>query len=58
MIANKNELDVEVDMIRGNINRMCLTQDNSELVKMFDYAKLRLQAIYDYNKERVINNVK
>ena len=55
MIANKNELDLEIDMLKGKINRMCVTKEDKELNKMFDFALLRLEAIYDYNKERVKN---
>jgi hypothetical protein len=53
VIRNRNELLNEIDMLRGNINRMCVTDNKQELDKMLRYAKLRLDEIYDYNHYRV-----
>lgn len=53
MIKNKEELLFEVDMLRGNINRMCITDDEKELEDMYKYAKIRLDGIYSYSKNRV-----
>jgi hypothetical protein len=49
MINNRKELSLEIDMLKGNINRMCLANDYEELEKMYTYAKIRLDAIYSYN---------
>ncbi|MBO4541636.1 MAG: hypothetical protein J5725_00490 [Bacteroidales bacterium] len=50
----QQELNNEVDMLEGNINRMCVTDDMKELCKMFEYARLRIERIYQYNKERLL----
>lgn len=45
-----NELDrisVEKDMIQGNINRMCVTDDIDELIKMYGYANSRIDKIFN-----------
>ena len=43
-------LNNEVDMLKGNINRMCVTFDLDELDKMYEFALKRLKSIYIYNK--------
>ncbi|MDV3427393.1 MAG: hypothetical protein LIR50_10055 [Bacillota bacterium] len=45
------ELMIEVDMLKGNINRMMVTKDPQELQKMHEIAEYRLYKIY---KARVI----
>ena len=37
----------ETNMLEGNINRMCVSDDSDELIKMFHYANLRLLKIYN-----------
>lgn len=38
----------EVDMLKGNINRMCTTESVEELERMKQFAINRINAIYDY----------
>lgn len=40
----------EVDMLNGNINRMCITSDLKELEKMYKFAKKRIDSIFEYKK--------
>lgn len=40
------ELMNEADMLQGNINRMMVTKDNTELLTMFAFAIERLSRIY------------
>lgn len=54
VIYNRKELTIEVDMLKGNINRMCVTDDPDELREMVYYARQRLDAIYTYNMTRVM----
>jgi hypothetical protein len=58
IIKDRQDLKNMRDMLDGNLNRMSTTEDIEMLETMFDYAKIRLQAIYNYQRERVINNVK
>ena len=46
----------EIDMLKGNINRMCVTDDVGELNNMFEHAAERLSWLFDYNYERIKNN--
>lgn len=48
-----NEVDETVRMLRGNINRMCLTDDMKELECMYKWANDRLKMLYLLNKERL-----
>lgn len=50
------EVRDEYNMLKGNINRMFLTDDAAELVKMYEFAQKRLERIHDYHVKR-INNV-
>lgn len=43
-------LNNEVDMLEGNINRMCITSDLKELETMYGYALKRLKSVYEYKK--------
>lgn len=52
----KQELDIEVDMLKGNINRMCTTDDFAELDNMAEHAIYRIKKIYQHNKDRIITN--
>lgn len=40
------ELLNEADMLQGNINRMMVTKDNTELITMYTFALERLSKIY------------
>ena len=43
---SENDLSNLCDMLRGNINRMMVTDDPKELMKMYEFAERRLQAIH------------
>lgn len=47
----KKELMGEAEMLKGNINRMMVTNDKDELLKMYAFAHERLGLIY---RERTI----
>lgn len=47
----KKELMGEAEMLKGNINRMMVTNDKNELLKMYAFAHERLGLIY---RERTI----
>ena len=49
------EMNYEYDSLIGNINRMCVTDDLSEMIDMYEYAEKRLDKIYQYNKDRLLN---
>ncbi len=44
----------EKDMLEGNINRMCVTDDYKELESMRDVAIRRIEHIYKVNFMRLI----
>ena len=50
---DRQKLDIEIDMLRGNINRMCVTHDLKELNIMYYWANKRLFSIFDMNLERL-----
>lgn len=50
---NRQKLEIEIDMLRGNINRMCVTDDDAELESMQQWAKKRIDRIYSYNYQRL-----
>lgn len=56
MIKDYQELRNEVDMLQGNINRMCVTDMIEELNSMCDFAMKRLDAIHNYNYERIMRH--
>ncbi len=45
----------EYDMLKGNVNRMFLTDDVAELVKMYEFAQIRIKRIYEYHYARLSN---
>lgn len=53
---NLQEARNEYDMLKGNVNRMFLTEEVAELVKMYEYAQKRLEKIYEYHYGRLNNN--
>ena len=53
MLKNYNELCNEMDLLDGNINRICVTKDEKELESMYKFAKKRLEEIYNYNTQRI-----
>lgn len=52
---NKQEAHDEYDMLKGNVNRMFLTDDAAELVKMYEVAQKRIERIYEYHCTRINN---
>lgn len=56
--ANKerNNLMLECDMLQGNINRMMITDDAEELLRMFAFAHKRLGNIFWENRRRILVN--
>lgn len=55
MIRTQQELSNEIDMLNGNINRMCVCKSYKELSHNFLYAQERLREIYIYNIDRLNN---
>lgn len=47
------ELTIEIDMLKGNINRICLTNDMDEFKRMCDVSIIRLFNIQKYNEDRI-----
>ena len=41
----------EVDMLKGDINRMCVTDDLKELKQSYTYALKRLNSIFEYKRK-------
>jgi hypothetical protein len=48
-------LDDDMDMIKGNLNRMCVCDTIKELEEMYNFAAKRLFRIYRINLERLID---
>lgn len=48
-------VDAEYYMLQGEMNRMFLTEDVAELVKMRESAKKRIEKIYEYHHARLNN---
>lgn len=47
------ELNWEYDTLRGNINRMILTDDKQELKDMYEWAKRKIDNIYNFCEQRL-----
>lgn len=47
-ITDTQALQNEIDMLKGNINRMAVTDDKEELDVMKQFALMRIEAIYEY----------
>lgn len=43
----------EYDMLKGNVNRMFLTDDMDELVRMYEFAIKSLKNLYEYHCVRL-----
>lgn len=52
---NETVVSEEYEMLQGNINRMFLTDNAAELVKMYEFAQKRLERIRDYHVKRINN---
>lgn len=50
---DKGDLNYTIDMLNGNINRMCVTKTFKELNEMYDYAMERVMKIYTMNWDRL-----
>lgn len=48
------ELMIECDMLQGNVNRMMVTKDIRELVRMHEFAEMRLQKIYKWRVKELV----
>jgi hypothetical protein len=46
-------LNNELDMLRGNINRMVVTHDYNELIAMRDWAKCRIDLIFNFRESEL-----
>lgn len=57
-IRNREEMLGEVDMLRGNINRICVSKDVEEISRMYHFALMRLEEIMKYNVRRVVERKK
>ncbi len=49
----REEILTESDMLKGNINRMFVTDDPEELECMYEFSKRRLEKIYKYHYARL-----
>lgn len=58
IIKNREEMLGEVDMLRGNINRICVSNDVEEISKMYHFALMRLEEIMKYSVRRVVERKK
>ena len=50
--AQRKILNVETDMLQGNINRMCVCDTREELNNEYKHAKSRIDRIYVLNQQR------
>ena len=55
---NRQKIDIEMDMLQGNLNRMCVTDSKDELLQMYAYANIRLNTIFTENNNRIIEQKK
>lgn len=55
LIRTYQEMRNEIDMLIGNINRMCVTNRISEVFSQYEFAKKRLVDIFNYNILRFEN---
>ena len=53
MRMTRQQLMNECDMLQGNINRMMVTDDEAELLRMFAFAHKRLGNIFWENQIRI-----
>lgn len=50
--TQQKTLDIEIDMLKGNLCHMCVTKDRKELDDMYKYAKARIARIYVLNQQK------
>lgn len=53
-VLSKEEMDSEVDRVKENIDKMFITNTLSELEQTYELAKIILEVIYVYNRNRLI----
>lgn len=53
---DRKDLMIECDMLQGNINRMMVTDNEEELLRMFAFAHKRLGNIFWNNQIRIQTN--
>lgn len=46
-----------VDMLKGSINRMCVTEDMNELRHCLMYSMCRLSELYVVNRDKLIERL-
>ena len=51
----EKEAHIEYDLLTGEMNRMFVTDDAAELEVLHDYAKKRIDRIYEYHFKRLNN---
>lgn len=51
---NIQELEIEKNMLIGNIDRICVTDNEKELDSMYYHTMRRIKRIYDYNLSRIL----
>lgn len=56
VINNRNDLENEIRMLQGNVNRMCVTDDVEELNSMKEWAIKRTNEIHTYNLSKLIQS--
>lgn len=54
----QKDLLIECDMLKGNINRMMVTDDSKELESMYNYALRRINRIYNARRKELAENKK
>lgn len=55
MIENEKQLEITMEMLKGNINRIIITSDSKELKAMQDYAINRIYDICLYKYIKIQN---
>ena len=57
-ILTNKELDkirIQEDLLKGNINRMCVSDDSDELIEMYRFARLRIEKIFNICLDKYID---
>ena len=54
----RQRIENEFDMLKGNINRMCVTDDIEELYKQSDFARHRILKIENLATDRFSDQTK
>ena len=53
LIINYGEFRNEIDSLHGCINRICVTDSESELLSMYYYANIYLLNIMSYRRSQI-----